>query len=136
MYFLQQWYELSDEGLEDALYDSIALRGFAGIDLAVENVPDATTLLKFRRLLIEHDLTRKLFDEIGISLCVRFTDIKGRSLSRATCRSTTASPLEATIGVARISIRKPLMRLDTTSLALCDCFTVLPLDLWALLVTG
>src|ERR1700735_5619475 len=42
-YFLQQWYGLSDEGLEDALYDSIALRAFAGIDLTVENVPDATT---------------------------------------------------------------------------------------------
>ncbi|EDT37907.1 hypothetical protein BamMEX5DRAFT_6321 [Burkholderia ambifaria MEX-5] len=60
IYFLQQWYSLSDEGLEDALYDSIAMRAFAGIDLAVENVPDATTLLKFRRLLLEHDLTRKL----------------------------------------------------------------------------
>src|ERR1700684_387760 len=71
IYFLQQWYGLSDEGLEDALYDSIAMRAFAGIDLAVENAPDATTLLKFRRLLIEHELTRKLFDEIGISLCER-----------------------------------------------------------------
>ena len=49
---------MSDEGLEDALYDSIAPCAFAGIDLAVENVPDATTLLKFRRLLIEHELTR------------------------------------------------------------------------------
>jgi IS5 family transposase len=52
-------------------YDSIAMRAFAGIDLAVENVSDATMLLKFRRLLLEHDLTRKLFDEIGISLCER-----------------------------------------------------------------
>ncbi|ONQ00695.1 IS5 family transposase, partial [Burkholderia cenocepacia] len=49
IYLLQQWYGLSDEGLEDALYDSIAMRAFAGIDLARENVPDATTLLKFRR---------------------------------------------------------------------------------------
>ncbi|SEA30338.1 transposase, IS5 family [Paraburkholderia sartisoli] len=56
IYFLQQCYGLSDEGLEDALYDSIALRAFAGIDLAVEDVPDATTLLKFRRLLIEFSL--------------------------------------------------------------------------------
>lgn len=71
IYFLQQWYSLSDEGLEDALYDSIAVRPFAGIDLAVENAPDATTLLKFRRQLFENDLTRKLFDEIGISLCER-----------------------------------------------------------------
>ncbi|QHB58644.1 hypothetical protein GRD98_05785 [Ralstonia solanacearum] len=53
IYFLQQWYGLSDEGLEDALHDSMAMRAFAGIDLAVEDVPDATTLLKFRRLLNE-----------------------------------------------------------------------------------
>ncbi|BEU49716.1 hypothetical protein MAFF211520_38470 (plasmid) [Ralstonia pseudosolanacearum] len=78
IYFLQQWYGLSDEGLEDALYDSMAMRAFAGIDLAVENVPDATTLLKFRRLLVEHDLTGKLFDEIGIMLCERGADDEGR----------------------------------------------------------
>ena len=59
VYFLQQWYGLSDEALEDALYDSMAMRAFAGIDLAVEAVPDATTLLKFRRLLVAHELTRK-----------------------------------------------------------------------------
>ncbi|SPS02197.1 hypothetical protein CBM2634_P180001 [Cupriavidus taiwanensis] len=58
IYFLQQWYGLSDEALEDALYDSMAMRAFAGIDLAVEAVPDATTLLKFRRLLVEHELTQ------------------------------------------------------------------------------
>ncbi|AOJ76467.1 IS5 family transposase [Burkholderia ubonensis] len=84
IYFLQQWYGLSDEGLEDALYDSIAMRAFAGIDLAVENVPDATTLLKFRRLLLEHDLTRKLFDEIGISLCERGLMMKEGTLVDAT----------------------------------------------------
>ncbi|SAK96718.1 transposase IS4 family protein [Caballeronia catudaia] len=55
-----------------------------GIDLAVENVPDATTLLKFRRLLIEHDLTRKLFDEIGISLCERGLMMKEGTLVDAT----------------------------------------------------
>ncbi len=84
IYFLQQWYSLSDEGLEDALYDSIAMRALAGIDLAVENVPDATTLLKFRRLLLEHDLTRKLFDEIGISLCERGLMMKEGTLVDAT----------------------------------------------------
>src|ERR1039458_9706923 len=51
VYFLQQWYGLADEVLEDALYDSQAMQGFARIDLAAEGVPDATTLLKFRRLL-------------------------------------------------------------------------------------
>ena len=68
IYFLQQWYGLADEGLEDGLYDSQALRGFAGIDLAVESVPDATTLLKFRHWLERHDLTRVLFEEVGAML--------------------------------------------------------------------
>ena len=66
--FLQQWYGLADEALEDALYDSQALRGFAGIDLAVTAVPDATTVLNFRHWLEEHDLTRALFDEVGAML--------------------------------------------------------------------
>src|SRR5260370_42661321 len=58
IYFLQQWYGLADEALGDALYDSQALRNFAGIDLAVESVPDATTLLKFRHWRGQRDLTR------------------------------------------------------------------------------
>jgi transposase, IS5 family len=68
MYCLQQWYGLADEALEDALYDSQALRDFVGIDLSRESVPDATTLLKFRRLLQDNDLTRALFDEINSHL--------------------------------------------------------------------
>ena len=68
LYFVQQWYGLADEALEDALYDSQALRGFAGIDLAVESVPDATTVLHFRHWLERHDLTKVLFDEIGALL--------------------------------------------------------------------
>lgn len=59
--FLQQWYGLADEALEDALHDSQALRGFARIDLAPEGVPDAITLLKFRHLLETHDLCKGLF---------------------------------------------------------------------------
>ena len=69
LYFLQQWYGLADEALEDALYDSQALRGFAGIDLSVvAAVPDATTVLNFRHWLERHDLTRALFDEVGAML--------------------------------------------------------------------
>ena len=68
LYFLQQWYGLADEALEDALYDSQALRGFAGIDLSVAAVPDATTVMNFRHWLEEHDLTRVLFDEVGAML--------------------------------------------------------------------
>jgi IS5 family transposase len=68
MYCLQQWYGLADEALEDALYDSQAMRDFVGIDLSRESVPDATTLLKFRRLLLANDLTKALFDEINAHL--------------------------------------------------------------------
>jgi IS5 family transposase len=71
MYFLQQWYSLSDEALEDALYDSQAMREFVGIDLAGEQVPDATTLLKFRRLLEQHELTKAIFEEVNAHLSER-----------------------------------------------------------------
>ena len=68
MYFLQQWYSLSDEALEDAIYDSQAMREFVGIDLSHEQVPDATTLLKFRRLLEDGNLTKAIFDEVNAHL--------------------------------------------------------------------
>ena len=68
MYCLQQWNGLADEALEDALYDSQSMRDFVGIDLSRESVPDATTLLKFRRLLLANDLTKTLFDEINAHL--------------------------------------------------------------------
>ena len=57
---------------------------FAGIDLSVKNAPDATTLLKFRLPLVGHDLTRKLFDEIGISLCEHTLMMKEGALLDAT----------------------------------------------------
>jgi IS5 family transposase len=68
VYFVQQWYGLSDEGVEDAITDSQALRTFVGIDLVREAVPDATTLLQFRRLLEQHDLTRTLLETINAKL--------------------------------------------------------------------
>jgi IS5 family transposase len=71
IYFLQQWYALADEALEDAIYDSQAMRTFAGIDLSVESVPDATTLLNFRHLLETHQLTQAIFTEVGTLLSER-----------------------------------------------------------------
>ena len=68
LYFLAQWYALADEALEDALYDSQAMRTFAGIDLGSEAVPDATTVLHFRHLLETHDLGRRIFEEVGALL--------------------------------------------------------------------
>jgi IS5 family transposase len=63
IYFLQHWFTLSDPTVEDALYDSSAMRSFAGIDLGREPAPDATPLCRFRRLLEKHDLGVKIFAE-------------------------------------------------------------------------
>lgn len=68
IYFIQQWYALADEAVEDAIYDSQALRSFVGIDLSREPVPDATTLLKFRRLLETHQLAKQIFQKVNTYL--------------------------------------------------------------------
>lgn len=62
IYFLQQWYGLSDPGMEDALYDSEAMRRFVRIDLAGDAIPDETTVLNFRHLLERHHLTEQIFE--------------------------------------------------------------------------
>ena len=64
IYFLQHWFNLSDPGVEEALYDSLAMRDFVGIDLGREPAPDETTVCKFRHLLEKHDLGRSLFQEV------------------------------------------------------------------------
>lgn len=84
IYFLQQWYSLADEALEDALYDSQAMRTFAGINLSVEAVPDATTLLKFRHLLERHELTKRIFEEVGALLSERRLLMKEGTIVDAT----------------------------------------------------
>jgi IS5 family transposase len=84
VYFLQQWYGLADEALEDALYDSQALQRFARIDLAAEGVPDATTLLNFRRLLETHDLCKGLFTAINADLAARGLLLREGTLVDAT----------------------------------------------------
>jgi len=84
VYFLQQWYGLADEALEDALYDSQAMQGFARIDLGDEGVPDATTLLKFRRLLETHDLCKGLFTSINADLTARGLLLREGTLVDAT----------------------------------------------------
>lgn len=68
MYVAQQCFGLSDEGTEDAIYDSQAIRRFVGIDLNREAAPDATTLLNFRHLLEEHQLTESIFNAINAHL--------------------------------------------------------------------
>ena len=96
MYLLQQWYGLADEALEDSIYDSQALRDFVGIDLSRESVPDATTLLKFRRLLEAGELTKKMFEEINAQLhqeglLMRVGTIVDATIIAAPCSTKNAS---------------------------------------------
>jgi transposase, IS5 family len=79
IYFLQQWFNLSDPALEEALYDSLAMRSFVGIDLGREPVPDETTVCKFRHLLEKHEIGRQLFEQVHVHL-----EKQGIKVSRGT----------------------------------------------------
>jgi IS5 family transposase len=61
VHFMQQWFNLSDPAMEDALYDSESMRRFAGIELVEDAVPDETTILRFRHLLERHGLSEQIF---------------------------------------------------------------------------
>ena len=84
-YFLQQWFSLSDPGMEEAFYESPVLRRFAGVDLGVAAAPDETTILRFRHLLEEHDLGGEMLDTVN-----RYLESKG-------IRITTGTIVDATI---------------------------------------
>lgn len=71
IYCLQQWYNLSDPGAEEALYDSITMRQFAGVSTDEDVIPDETSILNFRRLLERHQLTERLLAEINAHLAER-----------------------------------------------------------------
>jgi IS5 family transposase len=65
IYCLQHWFNLSDPAVEEELYESVSMRRFAGIDLGRESAPDETTVCKFRHLLEEHGLGKRIFEEVG-----------------------------------------------------------------------
>ena len=79
IHFLQQWYALSDPGVEEALYDSEAMRRFVGIDLGREGAPDESTVLQFRHLLERHGLAKQILAEVN-----RYLAGHGMKLSRGT----------------------------------------------------
>src|SRR5204862_5523951 len=68
IYFLQQWFNLSDPAVEEALYDSAVMRQFVGIDLGCEPVPDETTVCKFRHLLEAHQLGEQILGQVNLHL--------------------------------------------------------------------
>lgn len=84
IHFLQLWFNLADEACEEALYDMPVFREFAMIDLGEERVPDATTLLKFRRLLERHDLSRAIFDRVNAVLAAKGLKVSGGTMVDAT----------------------------------------------------
>jgi len=67
-YFVQQWFNLSDPGVEELLYESPAVRRFVGVDLGVASAPDETTILRFRHLLERHDLGGLMLDAVNVHL--------------------------------------------------------------------
>src|SRR5271170_6113320 len=67
-YFMQQWFNLSDPGVEEAFYESATLRRFAGVDLGVAPAPDETTVLRFRHLLEKHDLCGAMLEAVNLHL--------------------------------------------------------------------
>jgi IS5 family transposase len=84
MYLLQVWFSLSDEGTEDSITDSLAMQRFMRLDLIEEDVPDATTLLKFRHMLEEHHLTEAMFRELSSILEKSGVMMRGGSVVDAT----------------------------------------------------
>ncbi len=84
IYFLQQWFNLSDPAVEEALYDSLAMRRFVGIDLGCEPVPDETTVCRFRHLLEEHDLGQQLFDKVQQHLAAKGLKVASGTIVDAT----------------------------------------------------
>lgn len=84
IYFLQHWFNLSDPAMEDALYDSEAMRRFAGIELSVDAVPDESTILRFRHLLERHQLTEAMFAAVRTLLEERQLLLKAGTIVDAT----------------------------------------------------
>src|SRR5215472_15823655 len=95
IYFLQQWFNLSDPAVEEALYDSRAMRGFVGIDLGREPVPDETTVCRFRHLLEQHDLGRQLFDEVQRHLAAQGLKVATGAIVDATILNAPSSTKNA-----------------------------------------
>lgn len=91
IYFLQNWFNLSDPAVEEALYDSLSMREFVGIDLGREGAPDETTVCKFHHLLEAHDLGKHLFEEIGRHLQTRGLKVSTGTIVDATIISAPSS---------------------------------------------
>ena len=96
MYFLQQWFDLSDPKAEDMLYDSEAMRRFARVELGEDTVPDESTILRFRHLLKQHQLTAAMFDAMKTLLTEQRLLLKAGMIVDATIIAAPSSTKNAT----------------------------------------
>lgn len=84
IYFLQQWYSLSDPAAEEALYDMESMRHFTSLELGKDAIPDETTILNFRRLIEEHKLSELFFEDINAYLIEKGVQVSKGSMIDAT----------------------------------------------------
>src|SRR5712692_7476866 len=96
IYFLQQWFNLSDPQAEDAIYDSESMRRFAGVELGDDVIPDETTILRFRHLLEQHRLTEAIFAAVRGLLEDRRLLVKSGTNVDATISAAPSSTKNAT----------------------------------------
>src|SRR5258708_23092052 len=96
IYFLQQWFNLSDPQAEDAIYDSESMRRFVRVELGDEVVPDETTILRFRHLLEQHGLTQAIFNSIIGLLEERRLLLRSGTIVDATIIAAPSSTTKAT----------------------------------------
>ena len=96
IYFLQQWFNLSDPQAEDAIYDSESMRRFAKGELSEDKIPDESTILRFRHLLEKHRLTEAIFEEVKDLLAERRLFLQSGTIVDATIISAPSSTKNAT----------------------------------------
>jgi IS5 family transposase len=100
IHLLQQWYELSDPAMEDALIEVPAMRRFAGIDMICDRIPDETTILTFRHLLEKHDLGQQIFAVVKAHLKTNGMAMKQGTIIDATLITAPSSTLAEAAGRA------------------------------------
>jgi len=96
IYFLQQWFNLSDPQAEDAIYDSESMRRFARVELGDDKIPDESTILRFRHLLEQHKLTESIFEAVKDLLAEHRLTLQAGTIVDATIIEAPSSTKNAT----------------------------------------
>jgi IS5 family transposase len=111
VYFVLQWFNLSDRGVEEALYESPALQRFVGVELGAAPAPDETTILRFRHLLEKHDLCGLMLEAVSLPL-------EAKGIKIATCTIVDATILHAPSSTKR---RSGALQLERCGCGHCEC---------------